>query len=244
MRERRLAGLTLWITRPQAEQFGSVLRFGAMGAQVHGVPLVERVDLPVAAAQLRALPEGCTVVLASSYAAARWLHCLGLHPPLAGCPIAIVGERAAGPVDGLEPGVVLRASTAKELLERLEGDGPFVLAGSSRRRPELPEGLRARGKQVLELDLYRIGTPDELRVRAWQLWTRDRPDAVAFYSPSAVDNFLSLGLPGGRSVAALAIGPTTAGRLRSRGIEAAAIAEPPGEEALAAATARWWAGRR
>ncbi len=95
-------------------------------------------------------------------------------------------------------------------------------------RPALEDGLTAAGATVERVAAYR-STPAGSAPEGWAEVVARPPRCVLFGSPRTVEAFLSL--PGAealaRTVRAVAVGPTTAAALRSRGWEPAAVATAP-----------------
>jgi uroporphyrinogen-III synthase len=106
----------------------------------------------------------------------------------------------------------------------------IILPRSEAADDRLPEYLRRRGAEVIDLPLYRPRTNHEPECRDAVASARsESPDAVAFTSPSAVAAFLELAALAGRTDAQsyfadtirIAIGETTAAALveRTGGVE-------------------------
>ena len=114
------------------------------------------------------------------------------------------------------------AALADELGKRLSGTKVF-LPRSDRANPDLPPALKRHGARVSEVVAYRTLRPTEIDQRnLWQVAEGDA-DAVLFFSPSAVQSFVSLF--GGEQLRKLqdklciaAVGPVTASALREAGV--------------------------
>jgi len=92
-----------------------------------------------------------------------------------------------------------------------------------KRRGELPDLLAQAGITVREVIVYRTKLTPQRIGRAY--------DAVAFFSPSAVESFFSVNtLPSG--IPLFAIGGTTAAAIRGRCDNVVMVSERPDEEAL------------
>ncbi|AEM39241.1 Uroporphyrinogen III synthase HEM4 [Pyrolobus fumarii 1A] len=134
--------------------------------------------------------------------------------------LAAVGPRTAEEVKsviGVEPDLVPReyrgAVLAEELLDA--GAHRVLFARSEKGLPEPVEVLRQHGVIVYDVPVYRMVVLErmvEAAVRAAPLY-----DYVVFTSPSIVEAFTSKWR--GDTLRAVAIGPTTAARLRKAGIE-------------------------
>ena len=125
-----------------------------------------------------------------------------------------------------ENSIAGKASTAKELAEEImrthKGPEVYFFCGD-KRRDELPELLRKEGFTVHEITVYRtIATPHRLTGKF---------DAIAFFSPSAVDSFFSANEPpAGKPL--FAIGETTAEAIRSRCDNLTLVGARPDKEEL------------
>ena len=134
---------------------------------------------------------------------------------------------------------------AHELLdeERLGPHHHVLLPQSESARSELAATLEAAEVRATAAVLY--ATEAEAKERASELEALvaegERPDAVVFFSPSAVRGFLTIisdrvrrAIEAG-SVAIISIGPTTSAAARSAGFEVAAEAGTPSVEAVVGA---------
>jgi uroporphyrinogen III methyltransferase / synthase len=125
---------------------------------------------------------------------------------LAGFPVALVATAHNG------------VALAEELGSRLAAT-KVLLPRSDRANPNLPAALKGHGAVVTEVIAYRTLRPAEVdRVRL-QDATNGETDAVLFFSPSAVQNSLTLfGIEGLRvpkdKIAFVAVGTVTAKALR------------------------------
>lgn len=156
---------------------------------------------------------------------------------LAGVKVAAIGVPTAGRlINGLaiKADLVPRQFVAEALLEELEKTEPirgqsFLIPRAEIARPDLVEGLRARGAEVREVVAYKTlaePLPEGLADRLYQ----GEIDLVTFTSSSTVTNFLNA-LPEERradlakKVKAASIGPVTSDTLREHGIEITLEAE-------------------
>lgn len=125
-----------------------------------------------------------------------------------------------------ESAIVGTADSAKELAEvilRQEAAGELWFFCGDSRRGELPESLRAAGWVVQEVVVYRtILTPHRIDKRY---------DAIAFFSPSAVESFFSVNRIDPQ-VPLFAIGRTTAAALYEHCPNPVTISERPDEQTL------------
>jgi uroporphyrinogen III methyltransferase/synthase len=150
---------------------------------------------------------------------------------LAGVKVAAIGVPTAGRLINrlaIKADLVPRQFVAEALLEELEKTEPirgqsFLIPRAEIARPDLVEGLRARGAEVREVTAYRTlaePLPEGLADRL----DRGEIDLVTFTSSSTVTNFLAA-LPEDRrselakKVKAASIGPVTSDTLKANGIE-------------------------
>jgi uroporphyrinogen III methyltransferase / synthase len=113
----------------------------------------------------------------------------------------------------------------------------FLLPVSDKARDVLADGLTARGAGVERVVVYRTVAPSDAAPALAQALA-EGVDAVAFASPSAVDNFIELAPTLGNAVPAAVIGPVTEARARAVGLRVVATAEPSTAEGLAIALVR------
>lgn len=208
------------LTRPQGENERLAALLRAAGEDVAIAPCVALAPVapaPVRAAAL-ALGRDDVLVLTSVAGVAALAAALDGAPLAA--PVAVVGAAtadaavAAGLAVAFRPRVQSGAGLAGELpLPR----GTVLLARSDRAADDLPRMLRERGARVREVVAYRT-VPLAARPAG-------TPAVVVFASPSAVDGF-ALGATLG-AARAVAIGPSTAARVRERlAVEPVVAAEP------------------
>jgi uroporphyrinogen-III synthase len=115
------------------------------------------------------------------------------------------------------------AGLARELGAELRGK-KVLLPRSDRANPDLPAALRKSGAVVTEVVAYRNLPPSTMDRGKVQDGLTGGVDAILFYSPSAVQNFVELA--GREKLATLqgravmvAIGPATAAALHGAGIQ-------------------------
>lgn len=125
-----------------------------------------------------------------------------------------------------EHAVAGTASSAKELAEEIIRKAPgkelWFFCGD-RRRGELPERLVTAGWRVHELIVYQtILTPARIEKTY---------DAIAFFSPSAVESFFSMNAVD-PNIPLFAIGETTAAALYRKCSNPVSVSESPDEKSL------------
>lgn len=162
----------------------------------------------------------------------------------AGLAVAAVGPVTAAEASraGWPVTLVPAAATAEALVAAFpsaDGADHAVLAPLAELADRTVEdGLRAKGWVVDRVEAYRTEAPSPVLVG-------DDPgplDAVAFFSPSAVDRWIDRF--GSVPAVVVCIGPSTARRARERGIERPAVAEPHTTAAVVEAVAALVTGRR
>jgi uroporphyrinogen-III synthase len=172
---------------------------------------------------------------------------LGLNLNLADrpCKIAVVGPTTEKEAKKAGFSVTYVAKThlgvalAEELGQQLREKRVF-LPRSDRANPDLPQALRLLGAKLTDVVAYRTLAPSEVdRDRVAAIVTGEA-DAVLFFSPSAVYNFVDL--VGGQRLSALqervamtAVGPVTAAALREAGVQRIVVAADTTPAAIVAA---------
>jgi len=133
-------------------------------------------------------------------------------------------------VPAREDGVSLAAEVAAAFGVHLRGKR-FLQPRAEEGREELSAALSALGATVDVVPAYRTtrASAAELRPLAEEL-RAERCDAVVFASPSAVDAVLDATSLG--AAWAIAIGETTAGALRARGIDRVSVAASADDDGL------------
>ncbi len=238
----RLAGSVV-LTREPPENDALARELAARGAEVLEVPCIRTLPLddpsPLADA-IRALgPDGGLVVTSPRGAEAV---VAAVRPEEIRAHVSAIGTATALPL--------LRAGVVAHVADALSGNalarqlplprGKILLARSDRALPDLPERLRARGATVEEVVAYRTvpGPRGEIE-RARSLLRTGAIVVIAFASSSAVDAFLTASPADElRRAGLVAIGPTTARRIRERVAVEPHVAARPDLASLLAAIER------
>lgn len=249
----RLEGCRVLVTRPRGRADELCRLLESEGAEVISLPLLELAP-PVDSEPLRRAAQeiqrfqwvaftspAAVEALADAARAAGTLWQLGRSR------IAAIGGGTADAVrqQGLTVDREATASTGTGLFDALrdaiEPQAEVLLPAASEGRRELQDLLERAGVKVTRVDAYRsIGSAldpailSALRVRP--------PQLIFFASPRTAQAFLdAFGEEGRGWLAAgkvVAIGPTTAGKLRALGVRAAAVAEQPTSASFVDAAAR------
>jgi uroporphyrinogen III methyltransferase/synthase len=130
----------------------------------------------------------------------------------------------------------LGTALAQEFRDRVQNKR-VLLPRSDRANPDLPSALRKFGADVTEVIAYRTLRPNNADQQRLASIARGEADAILFFSPSAVHNFLELS---GRKqlnilqdrIAMTAIGPVTAKALRDAGVHRIVQAAEPSASAV------------
>lgn len=169
--------------------------------------------------------------------------------------IAAVGSQTTKALR--ERGLVVDVSPVEDqraagLLTALDKGG-FDLAGlrvllllGNRARRELPDGLRARGARVDEVEAYQTIDVTEPDADALAPIRAGRVDVVTFGSPSSVESLvrmLGADLPALSGACFAAIGPTTAEAMAAHGLTAHVVAVAPDAEGIARAVGDYLGGK-
>jgi uroporphyrinogen III methyltransferase/synthase len=236
---RPLSGKRVIVTRARAQASGFAARLRELGADVVQLPVI-RIVPPEDPAPLREAAAAAGsfdwIVFTSANGVERFFAALseggGDARALGGVSVCAIGPATAAELakHGVRADLVPPEFVAESALEALasatEPAGKRILIPrAAEARPVLPDGLRERGAEVVEVAAYRTvsdGTGSE-GVRA-QL-DAGEIDWVTFTAGSTVRSFAELlGADAGKARVA-SIGPITSAALRERGMRVDVEAE-------------------
>ena len=252
---RPLFGRTIVVTRARAQASELVEMLEAQGAEVITAPAI-RIESLGGTPEMRkavrvAVAEADWIVFTSVNGVESFLEALALEN-LDVRSLAEVYVAAIGPATGAllrERGIrcdlLPEQFVAEALLDAFDKtetfkDQTFFLPRSEIARPELAEGLRKRGANVIEVTAYRTLPETTLPDGLYERLERGEVDLVTFSSSSTVTNFVNA-LPKDRRdtlvscVRAASIGPVTSDALRKAGIQIVVTADESTIPALAKA---------
>jgi uroporphyrinogen III methyltransferase / synthase len=234
-----LAGVRVLVPRAPAQAAALSDRIRALGGDPVEAPVlrIEDGDLSALRTAVEELAAGAfTLVCLTSpngvAALADVLEDAGLDARAlaAGGTIACVGSGTAAALWErlrVRPDLVPDRATTEALGEAVPaGSGRALLPRADIANPILPELLRAKGYDPVEVTAYRTGTPDALAPDVLADLEAGAIDLLAFASPSTVRNFLTL--VGERSWRGrvVSIGPVTSRACRDLDVEVAVEADP------------------
>ncbi len=248
-----LRGLRIVVTRALDRALGLAEKLEILGAEVERLPLFEIVPPEDPEALARAYSE------LTETDRFHWVVFTSAATPMpthrGSAKFAAIGPATASALEahGLEPDWVANeshgAGLARELLLHLKPGDRVLLPQASDARTELAQVLRAHDIQVATVVAYQkrlLPVSDQRLNLLFGPATELSRTWVTFTSPRIVTTLSKLLGPDwprvSKAIAALSIGPTTSAALRAQGIEPAAVAVNPSEdalvEALVAAVAR------
>ncbi len=237
-----LHGRGIVITRSAADNVSLGIELRRLGANVVEVPLIEVLPPQDGGVELRAAATriedyrwvvltsvnavdalvGALVAVSEAEDRVRWPDV----PPVAAVgPSTAEAARAAGLVVSLVPDTATAAALVEDFPQCPETGSSRVLAPLAELAgPTVVDGLAARGYEVDRLTAYRTVAERGPAADAPDPATVADADAVAFFSPSAVDRFIERF--GAGSLVAVCIGPSTAERAHAHPFCEVIVAEP------------------
>ena len=244
--QRPLFGKTVVVTRAREQASELSTRLVALGASVVEMPAIELVPLAVEVPDLQRFD---WIVFTSANGVDAFFE-RGLEPrnldarALAPVRLAAIGPGTAAALArrGLRADVVPERFVAESLLDAFPaGSGRVLIARAEAARDVLPEGLTAKGYDVVVLPVYRtVAAPPDADALARFRTATDPVDAITFTSSSTVDNFCAAvggPLPEPQPHV-ISIGPVTSATARERGLRVDAEADPHTIDGLVEALVR------
>ena len=223
------------------------------GVESLSLPMIEIHDLSPDLEKLPPRDEEVVTLLTSRTATEKWLN-LRMRLPRAGDlrirTHLVVGRKSAALLLDRQPNakILSLADSIEELLEdvlelheksrgiaKYQKRSPLLYPCSRLRREIAIDGFNELGYRVCDLPLYEPTLPSSSITKLPLSLDALAPDAtLAFFSPSAVENFFTalkengLGLERVEGFRFAAIGTTTEEALNRRGIEGVVVPERPG----------------
>lgn len=241
-----LTGQRVVVTRAahQAEELCQAL--STAGAEVARLPLLEVLpgDQAVLDSSARDIEGFDWLVFSSANAVTAFLSRVSPQR-MSATRLAVIGPATARAVRDLGFEVHLEATRrdgvglAEVMASHLTPTSRLLLPQADDARPQLAEGLRQQGAEVVEVIAYRKALPVAAQSLAQDLFEARPLGWVTFTSPRIVRHFLQLEI--GRSKAwqqrlptlrALSVGPVTSAELRRHDVQPAAEAKQPTSRAM------------
>jgi len=126
-------------------------------------------------------------------------------------------------------GVAPDASSLADLILENKSITSVTFVCGNLRRNDFPDKLRSNGIEILEIEAYKTELTPMKVIQPY--------DGVLFFSPSAIDSFLSTNL---KSEVAFCVGKTTADHARLLGFSEIYAAESPSPESLVQIVIRYF----
>ncbi len=229
---RPLFGKRVVVTRARAQASDFAAELEALGAEVVQFPTIRIVDPPDLEPLRRAAADADGfdwIVFTSVNGVARFWSALreaGRDTrALAGVSLCAIGPATAAAIEmeGARPDLVPERFVAESVVEALEREvdlrgARVLLARAESARSVLPDSLRARGAEVVEVAAYRT-VPDAEEAEGLQARLREGGvDLVTFTASSTVRNYVDvMGTNLGRAEVA-SIGPITSATATELGL--------------------------
>ncbi len=230
--QRPLSGRRIVVTRAraQASDFASALE--ALGAEVVQFPTIRIVPPADEAPLMRAAAQAGSydwIVFTSVNGVERFWYALWQQKcdarALGGVRVCAIGPATAAELErrGIVPDVVPDEFVAEAAVQALDAADDLrgkriLLPRADIARAVLPEQLRARGAEVVDVAAYTTVQDGADAERVRRLLARGEVDLVTFTASSTVRNFVDLvGADVGRAAVA-SIGPITSGTARELGL--------------------------
>lgn len=245
--DRPLHGTGVVLTRPEGRGETLATELAALGAEVVELPL-QRLAPPADGgvaleAALADLARFDWVVFTSAEAVRAVLDRVRDARALAGPRLAVVGPGTEAALSERFLAADLRPPAGQERAAGLVACWPEPPAGRQARvlfpraaaaRPELPEGLRAKGYSVQEVEAYRMEPVPAAELSPQALEAARQAAVVVLFSPSSAARYREVVGPLAEQ-AVVCVGPTTARAASELGFEVAAVAARPDPAGVGAA---------
>jgi len=229
---RPLFGKRIVVTRARAQASDFAAELEALGAEVVQFPTIRIVDPPDLEPLRRAAAEADRfdwIVFTSVNGVARFWSALRESGrdtrALAGVSLCAIGPATAAAIEmeGARPDLVPERFVAESVVEALENEVDLrgtrvLLARAESARSVLPDSLRDRGAEVVEVAAYRT-VPDAEEAEGLRARLREGGiDMVTFTASSTVRNYVDvMGTDVARAEVA-SIGPITSATARELGL--------------------------
>lgn len=246
-----LTGVRVLVPRAQAQAPALSRRIRAAGGQPVEAPVlrIETGDVAALARAVKQLAAGrfpgvCFTSPNGVSGVAAALEAGGLdgRAVRSASLVACVGPGTARVLQqrlGLRPDLVPEVATTRALGEAVPpGSGRMLLPRADIASPVLPEMLRAKGYEPVEVIAYRTGRPDALPDPILTRLREGGIDLVAVASPSTARNLVALAGDALEQVGIVSIGPVTTAACEALGLPVVAEADPHTVEGLVGALAR------
>ena len=247
--EEPLSGLTVVVTRAEAQAAALARPLEALGARVLLAPMIRITPTPLndeIRAAVARLADYDLAVFTSVNAVSGFLdrvgECGADGALLRRATIVAIGPKTAAALAarGLPPDIVPAEAVAESAVEALAAagtrlDGALVLFPRAREAREvIPEALHAAGASVDVVTVYETVGAEALAVPAAEV---EAADFIAFTASSTAEHFVHLMGPDGLArrlagVRLCSIGPVTSETLRRHGLTVAVEADPHTVEGL------------
>jgi uroporphyrinogen III methyltransferase/synthase len=227
---RPLFGRRIVVTRAREQASDLSDRLRSLGAEAIELPVITLEDPDDGGAGMRQAAEQVTasgyewVVFTSARAVERFVPLLRDARSFGSSRIAAIGPGTAQALCRFSLAADLTPSefVAESLVNAFpEGPGRVLLPRAAGARDVLPEGLKAKGWRVDEVEAYRA---EMARASEHALAAAASADAITFTSSSTVTNYLEVAGRGSVPPVVACIGPVTAGTARAAGLTVDAVA--------------------
>lgn len=243
-----LSGCQVVVTRPQTQSRSFIEKLEQIGAQVIIAPTIEVVPIEENSAVISKICKSISdydwIIFTSANAVDYFMDFVDDIRSFGSTRIACIGSGTSKALSKykLVADFIPNSFVAEDLLESFPlvsplHKGKVLLPRSAQARDVLPEGLKAMGWQVQDIDIYKVIKP---RVSQETLNRAQDADVITFTSPSCVDNYLELSKLKQITASIVCIGPVTAEHVKNKGLELAAVAKDHSVDGLVEAVCSIW----